>query len=152
MSLSNWEIWCLLSLFPVSKVELDESQPIPPPHPHPMTSQHLHHQPETAPTPPGPTPPGPPPYTQTDDITSSESHDQSRNSEEEVIQQSGVDPEMARLENQLDVWCLDLKRNILVCQPLHSQYMYMVSFRNLFKGASAECIKLSGVEMEDGAS
>ena len=129
MSLSNWEIWCLLSLFLVSKVELDESQPIPPPHPHPMTSQHLHHQPETAPT-----PPGPPPYTQTDDITSSESHDQSHSSEEEVIQQFGVDPEMARLENQLDVWCLDLKRNILVCQSLRSQYMYMVSFRNLSRG------------------
>ena len=129
MSLSNWEIWCLLSLFLVSKVELDESQPIPPPHPHPMTSQHLHHQPETAPT-----PPGPPPYTQTDDITSSESHDQSHSSEEEVIQQFGVDPEMARLENQLDVWCLDLKRNILVCQSLRSQYMYMLSFRNLSRG------------------
>lgn len=131
MFLSNWEIWCLLSLFPVSKVELDESQPIPLPHPHPMTSQHLHHQPETAPAPSGPTPPGPPPYTQTDDITS-ESHDQSHNSEEEVIQQSGVDPEMARLENQLDIWCLDLKRNILVCQPLCSQYR--VSFRNLSRG------------------
>ena len=27
----------------------------------------------------------------------------------------GVDVEMARLSSQLDGWCIDLKRNVLVC-------------------------------------
>ena len=41
-----------------------------------------------------------------------ESHD------EEVQQPLMVDPEMARLENQMDIWCLDLKRNVMVKQTL----------------------------------
>ena len=40
-----------------------------------------------------------------DDITH-RSHDQDDNTE--------ADPEMARLERQLDTWCLELKRNVLV--------------------------------------
>ena len=56
---------------------------------------------------------------QTDSVitSSSESHDLSHDSEE-VVQTPTLDPEMARLENQLDAWCLDLKRNVLVCTSL----------------------------------
>ena len=34
---------------------------------------------------------------------------------EEDIHPLVVDPEVVRLETQLDMWCLDLKRNVLVC-------------------------------------
>lgn len=45
----------------------------------------------------------------------SESHDESVESHDEIGMRShDVDPEMVRLESQLDGWCLDLKRNILV--------------------------------------
>ena len=30
-------------------------------------------------------------------------------------------PEAARLETQMDAWCLDLKRNVLVCQLKHQR-------------------------------
>ena len=55
-----------------------------------------------------------------DDI-SEESHDQSgdieggsHDSEEGLQKLPTADPEMVRLETQLDAWCLDLKRNVLV--------------------------------------
>ena len=35
--------------------------------------------------------------------------------EEDDIHPLVVDPEVVRLETQLDTWCLDLKRNVLVC-------------------------------------
>ncbi len=41
------------------------------------------------------------------------SHDESHDSDE-VIKTPVVDPETVRLETQLDTWCLDLKRNIMV--------------------------------------
>lgn len=48
------------------------------------------------------------------------SHNQGDNTE--------TDPEMARLERQLDTWCLELKRNVLVrfqhtCTHTHMQYL-----------------------------
>ena len=36
------------------------------------------------------------------------------------------DPEVARLGMKLDEWCLDLKRNVLVC--IHSMYTCVYSF------------------------
>ena len=30
-------------------------------------------------------------------------------------EEGGLDPEVARLACKLDQWCLDLKRNVLVC-------------------------------------
>ena len=54
------------------------------------------------------------------DISMTESNEQSR---EEMIQPLGVDPEMVRLETQLDVWCLDLKRNVLVCIIINAMYV-----------------------------
>lgn len=46
------------------------------------------------------------------------SHDQSHDLDD-VIKAPGVDPEMVRLETQLDTWCLDLKRNIMVREKVH---------------------------------
>ena len=59
-----------------------------------------------------------------------ESHD------EEVQQPLMVDPEMARLENQMDIWCLDLKRNVMVNQnlPIFSDY----SLHNYFLAGGKE--------------
>ena len=42
------------------------------------------------------------------------SHDHSHDSEEGLQKLPTVDPEMVRLGTQLDAWCLDLKRNVLV--------------------------------------
>ena len=36
--------------------------------------------------------------------------------EEDDIHPLVADPEVVRLETQLDTWCLDLKRNVLVCR------------------------------------
>ena len=111
----------LVFLSAVSKVESEENQTMseseatPPQHPSPSTQLHII------------PPPLPPSYTyglpgagtrQTDDITGG-SHDQSHDSED-IIQPPGMDPEMARLETQLDTWCLDLKRNVLVSSTLVS--------------------------------
>ena len=54
------------------------------------------------------------------DVSMTESNEQSR---EEMIQPLGVDPEMVRLETQLDVWCLDLKRNVLVCIIINAMHV-----------------------------
>lgn len=35
--------------------------------------------------------------------------------EDDDIHPLVADPEVARLETHLDTWCLDLKRNVLVC-------------------------------------
>ena len=42
------------------------------------------------------------------------SHDHSHDSEEGLLKLPTVDPELVRLGTQLDAWCLDLKRNVLV--------------------------------------
>ena len=41
-----------------------------------------------------------------------------------VAYTGGVDPDIARMENMLDQWTLDLKRNVLV--SLQSSHIYMV--------------------------
>ena len=43
----------------------------------------------------------------------SESHE-NQVEDESTLKSRDVDPEMTRLESQLDGWCLDLKRNVLV--------------------------------------
>ena len=95
----------------------------PPPHP---SLQHLSHSPSPPPQftmsqpPPGLPPPSQnPPFldphtrTLTNDITrGSHTHDGD----------VGTDPEVTRLGTQLDTWCLDLKRNVLVSSvsdPIH---------------------------------
>ena len=32
-----------------------------------------------------------------------------------MVYTTGVDPDITRMENMLDQWTLDLKRNVLVC-------------------------------------
>lgn len=54
-----------------------------------------------------------------------DSHDQSGEEGK-----GGVDVEMARLSSQLDGWCLDLKRNVLVC---HLFYMYVCMYEECRK-------------------
>ena len=55
-------------------------------------------------------------HSQSQDV-SVESHDQE---EEVTVRSHDVDPEMARLGTQLDGWCLDLKRNVLVSVYCHT--------------------------------
>ena len=118
----------------MSKVESDEEEvsqdnqapPTSPPMPRPplpvggarargtTTEVHSH----DVPPPPPPAPPSSS-YSTRDglhrhDNPTHESHDHSGGGDEGVNFR-GLDPDMTRLDSQLDVWCLDLKRNVLVC-------------------------------------
>ena len=47
-------------------------------------------------------------------VESEKTGDQSHDNKDDTIPQLFVNPEVVRLETQMDTWCLDLKRNVLV--------------------------------------
>lgn len=47
--------------------------------------------------------------------------------DESTLKSHNVDPEMTRLESQLDGWCLDLKRNVLVGFYINTRFLLGVS-------------------------
>ena len=52
---------------------------------------------------------------QTEDLERSLTRDESHDYEDDDSHLQVNNPEVAQLETKMDAWCLDLKRNVLVC-------------------------------------
>ena len=52
---------------------------------------------------------------QTEDLERSSTRDESHDYEDDDSHKLVNNPKVAQLETKMDAWCLDLKRNVLVC-------------------------------------